>query len=127
MFTTRSPSGVSMCIASAESLAAIKFRVPARFRNRGPRERRVIPLRAAAAQAPATMKLRDANGKKEGMTPKRLQIPTKEEIDKFTKREEERKSRRSPRATAPAAASGGGAAAVDSDVQDLYTGRNESC
>ena len=50
---------VSMCIiASAESLAAIKFRVPARFRNRGPRERRVIPLRAAAAQAPATMKLR---------------------------------------------------------------------
>ena len=47
-----------MCIASAESLAAIKFRVPARFRNRGPRERRVIPLRAAAAQAPATMKLR---------------------------------------------------------------------
>ena len=58
MFTTSLPSVVSMCIASAESLAAIKFRVPARFRNRGPRERRVIPLRAAAAQAPATMKLR---------------------------------------------------------------------
>ena len=58
MFTTSLPSVMSMCIASAESLAAIKFRVPARFRNRGPRERRVIPLRAAAAQAPATMKLR---------------------------------------------------------------------